>query len=258
MLTNYNNYDEFINLMTDSFAKSDNRLNNLREVFNIFVQVRNIMRYSDNLNDCYKIKNIKFLTANNLFLIHELLVNIVLKNYISVFSLIRILIENMYTMTFLKNTSNMINEIYSDYNDLCTFNIWNDEKIEKYEKKYSVTIKKNKSKQWIDQIKGKSNYNGFSYIIHEVNSLKKEFYSNWYSWHSYFIHSSISATRLNISLFLDDNDNYVQFKNDFLDFIVCDLHRLYEINEDYLDISLEQKRETIEAINEFYEKYTKK
>ena len=46
-------------------------------------------------------------------------------------------------------------------NDDGTFS---EEKIKKYEEKYSVKINRRKDKQWIEQIRDSKNANGFNYI----------------------------------------------------------------------------------------------
>lgn len=250
-MTDYNDCNELVNLLKNDLVSIDKRI---QEAVDIFIQTRNIMKYSDDLENSSKIRNIQLLTTNNLFMIHELLINIILKNYISSFSLIRVLIENIYTIIFLKNSSEDINEVYYDYSNLCMIGVWDEEKIVRYELKYSVKINKNKDKQWIDQIKGNSRFNGFSYIKDKVHMLGKTHYYDWYKTHSSFIHSSLSATRLNISLFLDD-DKFIQFRYDFLFFIVNDLLEVFKNNEDYLKCDIEQKNVLIKKILKFFESY---
>lgn len=186
-----------------------------------------------------------------MFLIHELLINIVHKNYISSFSLIRTIIENLYIIAFLKNSSDYVNQIYYEYSQLCLINIWDDAKVLAYENKYSVKINKKYDKQWIEQIKKKSGYNGFSYIKNEVNKTGKNYFDDWYKQNSNFIHSSISATRLNVSLFLDDDNKYSKFIYHFLSFIVYELLELFKLNEEYLSCNKNEKYNLLKKIETF-------
>lgn len=142
----------------------------IKETISLYIKIKNtIIQDDDSSLSNIKWKNIKTLLAYNLFLVNELLTNIILKNHITMFSLTRIIIENIYTLCYLNSSSETIN----DYYDLQIMNVWGEEKIAKYQEKYNVKINKNKTKQWIEQIKNKSKYIGFRFIKEEVKILIK-------------------------------------------------------------------------------------
>ena len=232
-MIDYNDYKDFKQIITNNIDDQDE---NVKIAVEIFATARNLFKYKEKyLSDrTNKIDNVMQLSIYNLFLVNELLSNIAINNYISCFSLIRIIIENINILYFLKNSNDEINNIYYDYNKLRFINIWDDQKIKEYEDKYSLKINKNKDKQWIEQAFKQKN-KGYNYIKKCNKNKGFDFFDGWYKSNCNFIHSSISASQLNTSLFLDDQKKYKGFINDFLYFIMRDCHNVFCINQDYLD-----------------------
>ena len=250
----YNNLEQ-LNIHYTNLVSRGVEDEKFKNVFEIFLDEVSVFKYDNKFEKEQKYNNIVLLTLYNIFTINELLSNILLKNYISIFSLTRVLIENYYYLYFLKNSSEKINEVYYDYNQLKFINIWDEEKIKMYEEKYSVKINRRKDKQWIEQIRDSKNANGFNYIKEKVENLGETFYYDWYKSNSNFIHSSLPASKLNISLFLDDDNKYKQFIDDILHFLVNDIHKVFLINEDYLlfdEDNIEKRKLLIEKIINFY------
>lgn len=230
----------------------------IKETISLYIKIKNtIIQDDDSSLSNIKWKNIKALLAYNLFLVNELLTNIILKNHITMFSLTRIIIENIYTLCYLNSSSETINEIYFDYYDLQIMNVWGEEKIAKYQEKYNVKINKNKTKQWIEQINNKSKYIGFRFIKEEVEKLnikQLNYMYDWYKQNSSFIHTDIGSSKLNISLVLDENEDYIKFEYFTLVFIVEELEILIKIVGNYIKINKEEMSEIKRSIEEFNEK----
>ena len=250
----YDSLEKFINGEKNKFNSFNEHI---REAISLYIKIKNVIIQNDDSSiSNIKWKNIKTLLANNLFLVNEMLINIILKNHITMFSLTRIIIENIYTLCYLNSSSKTINEIYFDYNDLQIMNVWREEKITKYQKKYNVKINKNKTKQWIEQINGNSKYKGFRYIKEEVEKLnikQLNYMYNWYKQNSSFIHSDIGSSKVNVSLVLAEDDNYIKFEYTTLFFIVKELEMLIKIVGNYIKINKEEMNEIKRSIEEFNE-----
>lgn len=251
----YDSLEEFINGEKNKF---DSFNEHIKETISLYIKIKNVIIQNDDTTlSNIKWKNIKTLLANNLFLVNEILTNIILKNYITMFSLTRIIIENIYTLCYLNSSSDVINEIFFDYYELQIMNEWREEKIIKYQEKYNVIINKNKTKQWIEQISKGSKYKGFRYIKEEVKKLnirQLNYMYNWYKQNSSFIHSDIGSSKLNISLVLAEDDNYIKFEYFTLVFIVEELEELIKIASDYIKINEEEMKEINRSIEGFYKK----
>lgn len=251
----YDSLEEFINGEKNKF---DSFNEHIKETISLYIKIKNaIIQNDDTSLSNIKWKNIKVLLANNLFLVNELITNIILKNYIVMFSLTRTIIENIYTLCYLNSSSEAINEIFFDYYDLQIMNEWSKEKIIKYQEKYNVKINKNKTKQWIEQISKDSKYKGFRYIKEEVEKLnirQLNYMYNWYKQNSSFIHSDIGSSKVNISLVLAEDDNYIKFEYFTLVFIVEELEELTKIASDYIKINEEEMKEINRSIEVFYKK----
>lgn len=251
----YDSLEEFINGEKNKF---DSFNEHIKETISLYIKIKNVIIQNDDTTlSNIKWKNIKTLLANNLFLVNEILTNIILKNYITMFSLTRIIIENIYTLCYLNSSSDVINEIFFDYYDLQIMNEWREEKIIKYQEKYNVIINKNKTNQWIEQISKGSKYKGFRYIKEEVKKLnirQLNYMYNWYKQNSSFIHSDIGSSKLNISLVLVEDDNYIKFEYFTLVFIVEELEELIKIASDYIKINEEEMKEINRSIEGFYKK----
>lgn len=250
----YNSLEEFIDGEKNKFYYFNEYT---KETISLYIEIKNTITQNNKLLSNIKWKNIKVLLANNLFLVNELLTNIILKNYIAMFSLTRIIIENIYTLFYLNSSSEAINEIYSDYYDLQIMNVWSEERIAKYQKKYNVKINKNKTKQWIEQISNGSIYKGFRYIKEEVEKLnikRLNYMYDWYKQNSSFIHSDIGSSKVNISFVLGEDDNYIKFEYTTLIFIVEELEELIKVISDYIKINEEEMKEINRSIEVFYKK----
>lgn len=207
--------NEYLNLNSNSFREENIKNKDVIQLYEIFIYLIDNLQFTEFYS--YKRENTQRLCAHIYTLFKEVVDNLILKNYNSMFSITRIILENYMFLLFLNNQNEDNNEFFYDFSETRTFFVLNNDKINKFNNKYNVILDTDNPTVWIKYINKKNKFKSKNNNGNGILSIAEQIDKVWgdlYCFHCNFSHASY--TSLQFKLFYNDNKNLEKIYNNLV------------------------------------------